>query len=309
MKFSMAVKKHNRATVGMVSGHNTRLHPTRSQLPKAAWFIPDGMQEVATWRENVLDRAKNIAQRKDAVLAIELILQVGNQSDWRELPTTEHPAGKPKAHALATIQAVTSVMAKAAEGVFGAENIIGLSLHADESSPHWHLVAAPIFKGKLQAKQWLDGPVRLAQLREKIHKVISEVVPCTYERGAGKGGALHNPGLAAGAQPVMRGGILGKLQGAVSNVIELEAAKKRIKDLEEANTRAFNRSKKNVERALAETKCAYLSRDIAREKAEAAEARATLAEGRLKALMYDPEHLEEPSSRLFEAIVKTPGAR
>ena len=102
MKFSMAIKKHNRATVGMVSGHNTRLHPTRSQLPKAAWFIPDGMQEVATWRENVLDRAKNIAQRKDAVLAIELILQVGNQSDWRELPTTEHPAGKPKAHALAT---------------------------------------------------------------------------------------------------------------------------------------------------------------------------------------------------------------
>ena len=200
-------------------------------------------------------------------------------------------------------------MAKAAEGIFGAENIIGLSLHADETSPHWHLVVTPISNGKLQAKQWLDGPVRLAQLREKIHKVISEVVPCTYERGAGKGGALHNPGLAAGAQPVMRGGILGKLQGAVSNVIELEAAKKRIKDLEEANTRAFNRSKKNVERALAETKCAYLSRDIAREKAEAAEARATLAEGRLKALMYDPEHLEEPSSRLFEAIVKTPGAR
>jgi len=91
MKFTMAPKKHNRATVGRVEGHNTRLHPTSSQLPKAAWFTQEGRKALIEWREEVLDKAKALSTRKDAVLAVEIILQVGNQSEWRELPTNEHP--------------------------------------------------------------------------------------------------------------------------------------------------------------------------------------------------------------------------
>ena len=157
MKFSMAPMKHNRATVGRIEGHNTRLHKTSSQLPKAAWFTHEGRKALIGWCEDVLDKAKALSKRKDAVLSIEIILQVGNQSDWRELPTEKHPAGKPKAGCMEIIEQLDKAVLKAAIKEFGAENIISIERHDDESSPHWHVVAAPIHKGKLQAKPLLSG--------------------------------------------------------------------------------------------------------------------------------------------------------
>ena len=62
MKFSMALRKHNRATVGRVEGHNTRLHQTSSQLPKAAWFSHEGRKPLIEWREKVLDKAKELSR-------------------------------------------------------------------------------------------------------------------------------------------------------------------------------------------------------------------------------------------------------
>lgn len=298
MKMTMAVMKHNRATVGTCEGHNARLHATKSQLPKAAWFDPKGRHAIAPWRGEIIGMAKKLAKRKDAVLAIELIIQIGNQSDWRELPTETHPYGKPKAGAQCSIRELPGAVKRAAIEIFGENNIIGIDLHLDESSPHCHVAVAPIHACKLQAKHWLNGPAMVAQLRERIHRIVNDAIPCTYEKG-GNGGVPHDPGKAAGAAPVPTSGLIGRLKGAVSNVVELEAAKARIKELEAENAALFSKLKRSFQTGLdrqAETQSALAGLVIAGERIKAAEdratraeARANLAEGKLMALSYDPE--------------------
>ena len=309
MKFSMALRKHNRATVGRVEGHNTRLHQTSSQLPKAAWFSHEGRKPLIEWREKVLDKAKELSTRKDAVLSVEIILQVGNQSNWRELPTAEHPTGKPKAGCMAIIERLDEAAIKAAINEFGEENIIGIERHDDESSPHWHVVAAPIYKGKLQAKHWLNGAVMVAKLRERLHQVINAVVPCIYEKRSGKGGNPHDSGLAAGVAPVPTSGLFGKLKGAVTNTIELEEAKKKIKELEADNALLFAKLKRStlaIGDSQREIKEFRLGLTIASERTKAAESRATSAEGKLLALAFDPDEpeIQEIGLLSFEASPK-----
>ena len=299
MKFSMAPMKHNMATVGRIKGHNTRRHKTSSQLPKAAWFTQEGRKALIDWRGDVLDKAKALSKRKDAVLAIEIILQVGNQSDWRELPTSKHPAGKPKAGRMGIIERLDKAALKAAIQEFGTENIISIERHDDESSPHWHVVAAPIYKGKLQAKHWLNGPAMVAKLRERLHLVVNAAVPCSYEKGSGKGGAIHDPGRAAGVAPVPPSGLFGRLKGAVSNTIELEAAKQKIKELEAENVRLFSQAKKAIQDGIdrkEEVQRALTGMYFAHDRAKAAEDRAIKAEGKLLALMFDPDE-PTPSTR------------
>ena len=283
----------------MIEGHNTRLHPTKSQLPQAAWFTQEGRKALIEWRGDVLSKAKALSTRKDAVLSIEIILQVGNQSEWRELPTEKHPEGKPKAECMEIIEKLDKAAIKAAIKEFGAENIISIERHDDESSPHWHVVAAPIYKGRLQAKHWLNGPAMVAKLRERLYQVVNALVPCTYEKGSGKGGNPHDPGLAAGVAPVPTSGLFGILKGAVSNVLELEAAKKRIKELEADNALLFSSLKRSIQTGIdrqAETQAARAGLVIAGERTKAAEGRATSAESKLLALTFDPDDEPMPNT-------------
>ena len=299
MSFSMSPRKHNRATVGRIEGHNTRLHPTRSQLPKTAWFTAEGRKTLVEWREDVLDKAKALSKRKDAVLSIEIVLQVGNQSDWRELPTEDHPEGKPKAGCMEIIERLDKAATKAAIEEFGHENVISIERHDDESSPHWHVLAAPIHKGKLQAKHWLNGAAMVAKLRERLHQAFNAMVPCVYEKGSGKGGNPHDPGKAAGVGPIPTSGIFSKLKGAVSNTLELEAAKKKVKELEAENARLYSKIKRSIQtgihrqaEAQAELQASRAGMLVAIDKARAAEIRASSAESKLLALAYDPEEPE-----------------
>jgi len=196
------------------------------------------------------------------------------------------------------IEMLDAAALKAASKEFGDENIISIERHDDESSPHWHVVAAPIYKGKLQAKHWLNGPAMVAKLRERLHQVISALVPCTYEKGSGKGGSPHDPSLAAGVAPVPAPGLFGKFKREVSNTIELEAAKKKIKELEADNALLFSRLKRSIQAGLdqhAETQAARAGLVMAGERIKAAEERATSAEGKLLALVYDPDEQADKS--------------
>jgi len=199
MKFVMAIDKKNRGNLGTVSGHNKRHHATSSQLPKEAWFTEAGLHEVMPWRQDLLDEAKKLSKRKDAVLAVELIFQVGNQTDWRDMPTPEHPHGKRKSGASAKMNALMAGVKKAGLAEFGRDRIVSIDLHTDESSPHMHIVFVPIKDGKLQAKHWLNGPASCAQLRERMHQVINQHIACSYQKGA-PGGMPHDAKKAAGAE-------------------------------------------------------------------------------------------------------------
>jgi len=246
MKLTMAIKKHNKGTVGQIAGHNKRKHDTASQLPNIAWFTDKGAHQVAKWNSKPLETAKGIAKRKDAVLAVEVILQVGSQSDWRELPTDDHPHGKPKAGAIPLLKKLHQAVIEVAGREFGHQNIISIDIHTDESTPHAHLIFTPIHEGNLQAKHWLDGPATLGQLRERVHKIVNAVIPCTYEK-YGIGGAAHDPGKAAGVAPVPSSGLFGKLKGAVSNTADLDAAKQLIKAMEAEKAILFSKLKREIQ--------------------------------------------------------------
>lgn len=202
MKFSLAIDKMKAADVGRAAGHNCRLHPTASQLPCGSWFTDKGRHEVVAWRPDVIAKAKGLSKRKDAVVAISIVLQVGNQLDWREKETTDCPEGKPKGGQNNKQNfKVMAHLAKAARDwaaqEFGEENVVGVDLHTDESSPHVHVVVTPIKDGKLQAKAWLDGAARCAKLRKRAHQEVLKYIECEYTPGQA-GGAKHDPEQAAG---------------------------------------------------------------------------------------------------------------
>ena len=253
MKFSMAIEKKNRANIGTVEGHNARTHPTTSQLPKSSWITPQGHHQVVAFDAVLLEKSKGLAKRKDAVLAVELVIQVGNQTDWRELPTAEHPHGKPKSGSSAKLNALVAGVKAAAIAEFGKERIISVDLHTDESTPHVHLVFAPIREGKLQAKHWLDGAATCAQLRERIHSHVNKAIPCDYKKGA-PGGAPHDASKAAGGAnaPKPEPGFVEKTADKLTGRSLIEQLKATISGLNQQLQTLFSKLKNAEKRAADE---------------------------------------------------------
>lgn len=154
-------------------------------------------------------------KRKDAVVAVSFVVQVGNQGDWRDLPSEDFPEGKPRPwdEIKGSVEALTKAAKEWAINEFGEENVVGIDLHLDESSPHVHVVVTPVkvcpvkSKGveisptpvpQLLAKEWLDGASRCAALRKRAWQVTNGHIPCTYVPGGKAGGAPHDPDQAAG---------------------------------------------------------------------------------------------------------------
>lgn len=309
MKFVLAIEKKNRANIGTIKGHNQRLHATKSQLPKEAWLSEKGRHEVMPFNQVLLKEAQNLAKRKDAVLAIELIVQVGNQTDWREIPDSEHPFGKKKTGITKQMNLLIAATKEAAIAEFGKDRIISIDFHTDESTPHAHIVFAPIFNGKLQAKHWLDGATSCAVLREKIHKHINKQLPCDYEKGA-PGGEPHDPKKAAGGekgpQIERKKGFLEKAGDAINSIAEIKQLKTAIESLNQqlqvmfsrlkrAETVAKNEAEKRLE-ADKKAAAAVLSEQKARREI-------VLLERKIEALTPKPlAKPEKPSPEGFSGI-------
>ncbi len=197
--FGFTFKKFGIADVTRNKGHNLRLHQTSSQLQrKEAWFTQEGHHTIVEWDDSKIEKAKGLAKRKDAVVAIGFSIQLGAQTDWRDPPTEDFPEGKPRSN-----KAVLNKMYKGARDwaveAFGKDNLVSVEVHTDESTPHVQLVVTPINDGKLQAKHWLNGGGTCATLRRKACDVMNRYVDCYYTPG-NPGGEPHDPNLSAGAK-------------------------------------------------------------------------------------------------------------
>lgn len=199
MKLTLAIKKHTAKSTGYCQSHNTRLDTPKSQIEeKEAWFGGKAASS-SEWREDRLEKARALAKRKDAVVALELVVQVGNQADWRELPTPEHPYGKPKKPPPIELQKMALAIGEAVKAEFGKDNLVNASIHLDESTPHMHLVVTPIHDGKLNQKHWIGGYTAITSLRERLHeRIVDGGIACEYTPG-GPGGEPHEADLGAGA--------------------------------------------------------------------------------------------------------------
>jgi hypothetical protein len=267
LSFSLAIDKMQAPAIGRAEGHNLRLHATESQLRPEAWFTPQGRHQVELWRPELLAKAKGLAKRKDAVQAIQFVIQLGNQTDWRGEPEQDFPEGRPID--------IADQMNLLGKGIrtwvakeFGGDNCVGIDLHTDESSPHFHVVVTPIKDGKLQAKAWLDGASRVAALRKRAWQTINAYIACEYRPGAA-GGALHDPRKAAGQAPIPS--MVDKVTGhAKAKKLERENAA-----LQEENTQLkqalFSRQKGRYSAdKLEQAKQAELAAEIAQKELSAA---------------------------------------
>ena len=299
LSFSLAIDKMQAPAIGRAEGHNLRLHKTESQLRPEAWFTPEGRHQVEPWRPERLTKAKGLAKRKDAVQAIQFVIQLGNQTDWRGEPEPNFPEGKPID--------ITDQINLAGKGIrawvekeFGDENCVGIDLHTDESSPHFHVVVTPIKDGKLQAKAWLDGVSKVAALRKRAWQAVNAYIACEYKPGAA-GGAPHDPRKAAGEVPAPS--ILDKATGhAKAKRLERENAA-----LQEENAR--------LKQALSSRQKGRYSADLL-EKAEQAELAAENAQkalGEAKQELFDLKQNaslhEQAVTRLETQIKKLEGYR
>lgn len=217
MKFALSIEKKNSLNLSQAEGHNARHHATKSQLPQYAWLTPQGHHTLKKWDGAVVDQAKGLAKRKDAVLAVELVIQVGNQTDWRDVPDSACPEGKPKRGNSSKMNALVAGAIQAIERDIGWSRVISAELHTDESSPHIHIVFAPIQDGKLQAKNWVGGAAKCAQLRERIHANIEQHLQCSYTKG-GPGGQPHDPEQAAGKSKAPAAGPVAALMAKIQQL-------------------------------------------------------------------------------------------
>ena len=266
--FSMAIDKMKSGDMGRSKGHNCRQHPTASQLRPEAWFTREGRHVVQSWRDDVAERATKLAKRKDAVVGLSLIFQIGNQTDWRNEPEPEFPEGQPKGAIADPINALCRAVRAWASQEFGEENVVGIDLHTDESTPHVHLVVTPVHEGRLQAKHWLDGPAACAKLRKRAWSAVNALVPCQYTPGAA-GGLPHDPLKAAGQVPVPAPSLLDRMSGHARSK-ELERQNAELREENAALKQAlFSRKKGHyVAEAVAEAKQAKANEEAAKGAAE-----------------------------------------
>lgn len=252
MKFVLAIEKKNKTNIGSVKGHNVRGHPTKSQLPKEAWFTPEGHHQVIAFNDGLVEKAKSLAKRKDAVLAVEFVFSVGNQTEWREFPSKKHPAGEPKSDSAEKMKALVAGVKAAAIAEFGEERIISIDLHTDESTPHVHVVFTPIQEEKLQAKHWMNGPDSVALLRERLHANVRKHIECDYEKGA-PGGKPHDPTKAAGGvnAPKPELGFIEKAADQLTKKSLIEKLRSTIEDLRQQVQTLFSKLKAAEKRAAA----------------------------------------------------------
>jgi hypothetical protein len=266
LSFSFAIKKHNSTSIGRAKGHNERAHPTNSQLPKDAWFRPDPCAISVGWKDEKLAEAKGLAKRKDAVLAIELCVQVGDQWDWREAPTEEHKFGKPKNPPPLSMAKLGNIANEAARRIFGETAILSSAIHWDESTPHVQIIVVPINDGKLQAKHWVGGQRKCAEFRRKFHAIVNADVPCAYTPGAA-GGKPHDATKRAGTTPPAPEGIIAKAKTLVGDQLDAKAENKTLKAM-------IADLGRQLKEALTAMKRSMLRADKAEKKAEVAEAEA-----------------------------------
>lgn len=56
---------------------------------------------------------------------------------------------------------------------FGSDNVLGGSIHFDESNPHLHIAVMPMFDGKLNQRKYFTGPQQLRKMHSRYREYMN----------------------------------------------------------------------------------------------------------------------------------------
>lgn len=207
LKFCFSVKKMKLGDLSHAKRHNKRIDIPSSQIPeKTLWFTESGHHSFVKWNDNRASKARSLMERKDAVVALEFVVQVGNQNDYRSSdrePSLQRYISQLQHSKDALIDWVTQQ--------FGLNNLISLDLHTDESSPHFHVVVAALDDTpaptpkpnarpkkhsddpeRLNVKRWMSGKDSIIKLRKSCYEHVNKAFPCDYSSDVPDGGKPHD---------------------------------------------------------------------------------------------------------------------
>lgn len=123
-------------------------------------------------KKSLDERLKDVKEplRKDAVVVRSLILQL--DPDWYK--------DKNEKEKVKSYQDMISWSTKK----FNSNNIIGFSIHQDESNPHIHVFFTPVTKdGRLSQKDWFKDPKSLREMHDDFRNhMISKGYSISLER-------------------------------------------------------------------------------------------------------------------------------
>lgn len=227
--------------------HNKRIGNPSSQIKKSElWFLERGHISFIDWNVERVAKARSLMTRKDAIVGLEFVVQIGNQNDYRDsddVPKkTTSGGGIFGAELLKTKDALVAW----ATQKFGADNIVSLDFHADESTPHFHLVVSaidntpapaphpnaknkkrPDDRERLNVKRWMSNRVSILELRKSCHAYVNNAFSCEYSSDIPDGGHPHDP-----TKSVAVGSELKRLQAENAELKEqLNQAQEKINDL------------------------------------------------------------------------------
>ena len=147
-------------TMGNVAGSLAHTYRTRETPNADPEKIADNEHEQDE-PAKVMDALKALLpekRRKDAVLGIEYF--IGASPEWFE-------GGKDGSD---YFRAAVDWLEKR----HGKENVVGWSVHRDESTPHLVAYVVPLENGRLNAKKWTGGKVALSKMQTEFARDVGQ---------------------------------------------------------------------------------------------------------------------------------------
>lgn len=150
----LAASRHNKRTIQAEHGADGHIDAARICL-NLSLHGPDNPEAVARHAKNLMSAAGVKPQKKNAVLALELIFSL------------------PPATAIDPESFFRDCLQWAAQNFGGLGNVLSADVHLDESAPHLHVLVLPLIDGRMNGSDLVGNRQRLQFLQNDFHAAVA----------------------------------------------------------------------------------------------------------------------------------------
>ena len=172
--------RHNRRVIQAEMGAAGSIDPARSCLNETLTG-PSTAADVGQLAKDLMTAAGVVKLRKDAVMGLEFVFSL------------------PPGHALDDRVYFTACAEWAGATFGGAQNVLSVDIHRDESQPHCHVLLLPLIDGRMIGNKIIGGKQKLMALQKDFHATVAAL------HGLSKAPArLSGTAKQAGAKAVLQ---------------------------------------------------------------------------------------------------------
>ena len=146
--------RHNRRVIQAELGATGSIDPTRSCLNETL-IGPLTAADVGRLAKAKMAAAGVVKLRKDAVMSLEFVFSL------------------PPGHAIDDRAYFTACAAWVGATFGGAQNVLSVDIHRDESQPHCHVLALPLINGRMIGNKLIGGKQQLMALHKDFHAKVA----------------------------------------------------------------------------------------------------------------------------------------